>query len=296
MRSPVGIRRVVVVVLDGLRPDTIEGYGLANLQRLSAGGAWTRQARTVAPSVTAAAMASLLTGVTPSRHGVRSDRFHIPRAATTLSPVPRVLAASHYPTAAFLAEIPSLFKGIAGRIANQLGVVDTRFSGTNAETILRSARHTLAVQRRGLIVLHWPDADRAGHDHGWLSAPYEAAARSMDKALGVLAALTEVPRDAGTLLVALSDHGGGGATPKDHDSDAPLDRTIFITLPGGSVSPGRLLGPTSILDVPPTILWSLGVAPPANYDGVPLVAAFRHGPEPRPRLELKPEPEQTVAA
>lgn len=296
MRSPVGIRRVVVVVLDGLRPDAIEGCGLHNLQRLSAGGAWTRQARTVAPSVTAAAMASLLTGVSPGRHGVRSDRFHIPRAATSLSPVPRVLATSHYPTAAFLAEIPTVFRGIAGRIANQLGIVDARFIGQDAATIVRSARHALSVQRRGLIVMHWPDADRAGHDHGWMSQPYESAARAMDSALGVLAALTEVPRDAGTLLVALSDHGGGGTTANDHDSDHPLDRTIFITMAGGSIKPGPLPEPTSLLDVPPTILWSLGITPPASYDGVPLVAAFRTEPEPRPRAERNPELEQTAAA
>lgn len=292
MRSPIGIRRVILVVLDGLRPDAIEHYGLPNLKRLSAGGAWTRQARTVAPSVTAAAMASLLTGVGPGRHGIRSDRFHIPRASTTLSPVPRVLAASHYPTAAFLAEIPVVFKGIAGGIANQLGIVDTRFIGQDSGSILRAARHTLSLQRRGLIIIHWPDADRAGHEHGWMSGPYEAAARSMDAALGLLTALTEVPRDPGTLLIALSDHGGGGATPKDHDSDHPLDRGIFITIAGGNVKPGPLAEPTSILDVPPTILWSLGVAPPANYDGAPLVAAFRTEPGPRP----EPRREQTVAA
>jgi arylsulfatase A-like enzyme len=144
--------------------------------------------------------------------------------------------------------------------------------------------------------MHWPDADRAGHANGWMSGEYEAAARKMDGALGLLTALTEVPRDPGTLLIALSDHGGGGATQNDHDSDHPLDRTIFITIAGGNVRPGPLPDPTSILDVPATILWSLGVAPPANYDGAPLVAAFRHEPEPRPRLERKLEPEQTVAA
>ena len=85
------ISRVVVVVLDGLRPDAIDVFQLHHLRRLMQLGASTLCATTVAPSVTAAAMTSLLTGVHPDTHGLRSDRFHIPRSRETLFPLPRVL-------------------------------------------------------------------------------------------------------------------------------------------------------------------------------------------------------------
>ena len=296
LRSPVGVRRVVVVVLDGLRPDAIDEYQLPHLTRLAAGGAWARHATTVAPSVTAAAMASLLTGVAPGVHGVRSDRFHIPKASGKLSPVPKVLAESQYPTAAFLAEVPSLFRGIASRIANQIGIADTRFIGDCSTFILRSARHAISLQRRGLILLHFPDADRAGHQSDWMSPAYREAARTMDSATGLLAALLEVPRDPGTLLIALSDHGGGGAKPNDHDSDHPLDRRIFITIAGRSVRAGPIEAPASILDIPATILWSLGVRVPADYAGSPLTAAFGAIREPEP-APAEPAPQgESVAA
>src|SRR5262245_59062217 len=79
MASPVGIERVVLVVLDGLRPDTIDVCGLENWKRLAARGASTLAGTTVGPSVTAAAMASLLTGVAPETHGLKSDKLPLPR-------------------------------------------------------------------------------------------------------------------------------------------------------------------------------------------------------------------------
>jgi len=279
MASPVGVRRVVMVVLDGLRPDAIDTFSLNTLKRLRAGGASTMRGVTVGPSVTAAAMASLLTGVPPLRHGIRSDRFHIPRAAGKLSPLPRVLADAAFPSSGFMAAVPPIFRGVASRIAAQLGISDSRFFGQDAPAILQSARDALATQRRGLILLHWPDADRAGHAHGWMSKEYGEAAVKMDTTLCLLMALAEIPRDRGTLLVVLSDHGGGGVDPRNHDSEHPLDRRILISMIGGGVQPG-VLHDASILDVPATVLWALGVPAPAEYAGAPLRSAFTPRGEP----------------
>lgn len=181
-----------------------------------------------------------------------------------------------------MASVPPLFRGVAARIAAQLGISESRFTGEDAPAILQSARHALASQRRGLILLHWPDGDRAGHEHGWMSDAYGVAAVRMDTTLCLLMALAEIPRDRGTLLVVLSDHGGGGVDPRDHDSEHPLDRRILISMIGGGVQPGVLADGASILDVPPTILWALGVPAPTDYAGSPLHSAFSRQPEPEP--------------
>jgi arylsulfatase A-like enzyme len=283
MRSPFGIRRVVLVVLDGLRPDAIDQFDLHQLRRLRDAGASTMDATTVSPSITVAAMTSLLTGVAPGQHGLTSDRFHIPRAADGLSPLPRVLREANYPTSSFIGEIPLVFRGVASRIARQLGVTESRFAGRDAPGILLAARNTLATQRRGLIVMHWPDADRAGHAHGWMSREYGDAAQRMDATLGLLIVLSNIARDPGTMLVLLSDHGGGGVVPNNHESDHPLDRRIWITVFGLRVVPCDL-GPASLLDVPATILWTLGVHRPSSYAGRALCAAFEPEREPEPAI------------
>lgn len=272
------VRRVVLVVLDGLRPDAIPRYGLRHLTALAQSGASTMFARTVSPSVTACAMASLLTGAAPERHGLQSDRFHIPRPRGTLDPLPRVLARHAMPSSAFLARMPFPFSGIAHRIAAHVGVSHARFSGETCEDILLAARTTLREQRRGLLLLHWPDGDRAGHAAGWMSAAYEDAVCRMDGALGALVSAVGIG-DPSTLLIALADHGGGGARPDHHDSEHPLDRTIPIILAGGSVRPGDIAPGASLLDVPPTICWALGIPQPQSFAGFPLSARLTASPQ-----------------
>ncbi len=267
------VRRVIVVVLDGLRPDAIPRFGLHHAAALARRGTSTMLGRTVSPSVTAAAMASLLTGATPERHGLQDTRFHIPRPSGPLHPLPRLLAEHSYPSSAFLARMPLLLTGIAQRIAAHAGVSQARFSGIGAADILTAATATLRDQRRGLILLHWPDGDAAGHEHGWMSDGYAAAARGMDRELGRLVSMVDL-EDPATLLIALADHGGGGARVDHHDSAHPLDTTIPIMLAGGAVRRGDLGAGSSLLDVPATVCWALGIPQPESYAGRPLMHAI----------------------
>lgn len=267
------VRRVVLVVLDGLRPDAIPRFGLPHLSALAARSAFTMRARTVQPSVTACALASLLTGAAPERHGLQSDRFHLPRRSGPLHPLPQLLAEHQLPTSAHLAAMPLLFSGIAHRIAARLGITHARFRGKGCAEIHAGARSVLREQRRGLIFQHWPDADRAGHAHGWMSESYASAARAMDTTLGTLVADVDLD-DPATLLIALADHGGGGAVPDHHDSVHPLDTTIPLFLAGGAVRRGELPTGMSLLDVPATVCWALGVPLPESYAGRPLTMAL----------------------
>jgi len=268
------VRRVVLVVLDGLRPDAIPRFGLTNISALARSGASTMFGRTVTPSVTACAMASLLTGAAPERHGLQSERFHIPRARGRIDHLPRLLAARGLPTSAYLRTMPMLFSTIAHRIAAHVGVEHSRFRGEDCSAILDQARVALAQQSDGLILMHWPDADKVGHADGWMSDGYAAATRRLDAATGELARCIDL-RDPRTLVVALADHGGGGAVPDHHNSDHPLDTTIPIILAGGAVRGGELPMGTSLLDVPATICWALGVPRPDSFGGRALTSCFR---------------------
>jgi hypothetical protein len=266
------VERVVVVVLDGLRSDAIDQCGLRHMQALVRLGASTLAGRTVAPSVTACAMTSLLTGAHPERHGMQSDRFCVPRPSGSIDPIPQVLARHGVASAAHMAQLPWLFRGLGRKIVQMVGVGEAGFHGHSCVDILRGALPGLRARRHGFTLLHWPDADRAGHQHGWMSAAYAAAARRMDQSLGELVAQLDPFRDPSTLLIALADHGGGGVDPKHHNSAHPLDRTIPIVFAGAGVAPGQLAAPVSLLDVPATALWALGVERPESYAGRPVTA------------------------
>jgi arylsulfatase A-like enzyme len=263
------VKRAIVVVLDGLRPDTITLHGLENVLRLARNGASTFEGTTVNPSVTAAAMASLLTGADPQRHGLRSDKFHMPRPNGTIHPVPRELARRGLPSSAFMAHVPWLMRPVASQLARALGFGSFRFRGGGAFEVLGTARNQLRSQETGLILLHWPDVDRAGHAFGWMSPQYIEAARVLDAALGLLMRVVDL-NDPGTLLVALADHGGGGRQLRHHNSDHALDTTIPIIFAGAGVRPGALPAGTRLVDVPATILAALGAPTPESYAGVSL--------------------------
>lgn len=293
IRSP-RVSRVIVVVLDGLRADAIPLLALANLTRLARDGASSMSAQTVSPSVTAAAMGSLLTGVRPLDHGLSSDRFRVPRPRVALDPLPRVLASRGIPSHAFLAGLPFGYGAIASRLAQMVGITRATFRGAGAIEILAAAHQTLARESRGLFVLHWPDGDRAGHAHGWLSREYVAAVRRMDEALGVLDCVTRASQDPETLLIAMADHGGGGAVYRNHDSAHPHDRTIPLVLAGGRVVSGELAPCTSLLDVPATVAWAMGAPVPAGYAGRAMVEAFV--PSDVPQQDVAPAPAEGGAA
>lgn len=274
MNRPFDVRRVVLVVLDGLRPDAIDAFDLTHIRRLAASGASTETGRTVTPSITAAAMTTLLTGLTPARHGIVSERFHVPRVRGSLDPLPRVLAAAGYPTEAFVGALPALYRGLASRIGRYLGIDRVQCAGVGAQEILAEATAALTTRRRGLFVLHWPDADRAGHAHGWMSREYAAGARALDAATAALVKLLR-PDDDHTLLIALADHGGGGAITTDHESDHPADWTIPIMFSGCGVRAGDLCGPATLVDIPATVLSVLGISIPAGYEGQPILRTRR---------------------
>jgi arylsulfatase A-like enzyme len=106
----------------------------------------------------------------------------------------------------------------------------------------------------------------------------------MDDALGELAERTHMACDPHTLTILCADHGGGGMEAREHNSLHPLDQRIPIVLLGGAVRAASLTMPCSLLDVPATTCWALGITPPSTYSGRPLLQAFG-GPDER-RLAL----------
>ena len=271
-RTPIA-RRVIVLVLDGLRADLVGDPRFPNLIALRDASAHTLDAITVLPSVTAAAMTSLLSGVAPADHGVDSDRFRVPDPARGLRAVPQVVADAGLPTLGVVRQVPWLIRPLVRRIVATLGLATARFASANAHSLLSAALPALRTQRDGFMIIHWPDCDAIGHRDGWMSPAYLAAVGRMDHALGMLRDELTSTRD-DTLLIALADHGGGGRVPTHHDSAHPLDCTIPIFLDGAGVLPQELGSGHSLLDVPATVLWALGLAVPAQYAGTPIMVAF----------------------
>ncbi len=77
---------VMVLVIDGLRPDFVTPELMPSLHRLKTEGVWYANAHSVFPTVTRVNAASISTGLLPSRHGIVSNAVFLPEySAAVLS-------------------------------------------------------------------------------------------------------------------------------------------------------------------------------------------------------------------
>ncbi len=265
---------VVLVSVDGLRPDAIGTFETPTLQRLMREGAYTLTASTITPSKTLPSHTSMLTGLPPDRHGVLWN--DVLSADADLIEVPTVfgVARSHgYRTAAFFSK--PKFQPL-----QQPGSLDYSqapggwWGGWSQSRTLDDVEEHLAVARPNLLFVHFGDADRAGHSSGWMSRPYGNAVRRVDEAIARLLEVADAAFGSGNYTVIVTaDHGGHGF---DHGSDDPRDVLIPWIAWGRSVKVGPLRDvAVQTMDTASTVLWLLGIAEPADWAGTPILSAFR---------------------
>ncbi|HKI94177.1 MAG TPA: alkaline phosphatase family protein [Gemmatimonadales bacterium] len=264
------MRRVMVILIDGLRPDVAPTGMMPSLAALSRDYARATNARTVRPSATVAALASFATGVGPAAHGLVEPGLRFLRRLGRLTPLASALRARDIPTIAVANDLGRPTRPIAATLAAFAGVQRLVSGGFDAASVAASARSVWEEVEDGFVFVYFNACDRAGHRYGWMSRPYLDAAAQVDAAL---ATLTGVARNG--LLLVTADHGGGGVRRDDHDEPHPMNDWVPLTVAGPRVRRRAVLAaPISLLDLPPTILWYFGAPIPPSYEGRILREAF----------------------
>jgi len=264
------MRRVVIVLADGLRPDAISPSVMPSLDAL--GGAFTLalHARTVRPSATVPALASLATGVAPRTHRLVEPGLSFLPGLGALRPVARELARGGVATHVVSGDLGPTCLPVAWALASAAGAARLVGSGHRAREIARTAHRLLGAREERLLFVYLPDCDQAGHAHGWMSGRYLEAAAEVDAAIGALATWTDE-----AVFIVTADHGGGGVRTTEHDEPHPLNDGIPLIIAGPGVTRRhQLTRPASLLDVPATVLWWFGLDVPECYEGRPLAEAF----------------------
>jgi len=272
------VRRLVIVLADGLRPDAVSSSVMPSLDALGRVYTLARRARTVRPSATVAALASLATGVGPDTHRLIEPGLEFLPRLRTIRPVSRVLARAGIPTDIVTADLGPAALPVAWALASTAGVRRLMAKGSRAWETAAAAHRLLSQRQDGLLFVYLPDCDRAGHAHGWMSEQYLEAAAQVDAGVGLLSGWTD---DA--VFIITADHGGGGVTANEHDQPHSVNDHIPLIVAGPGVTRRhQLTRAISLLDIPATVLWWFGVPVPGEYEGRPLVEAFAHVSRPVP--------------
>ncbi len=273
--TPVGpdtarTRHVIVVSIDGLRPDAIAAFDLQTLQHLLETGSYTLNAQTILPSKTLPSHTSMITGRTPEDHGITFNTL-TEEEVVGVPTMFELARAAGLTTAAFYSKAKF-------RHLDRPDSYDHRqapsFNSDNwmATRTVPAAIQYLRHRRPNLIFVHIGETDYAGHGAGWMGFFYGLAARRADGGVAsLIEAADETYGPGNYTLIVTADHGGHG---RDHGTDALEDTTIpWIVYGRGVATEGRPEG-VRTMDTAATVLWLLGVPVPASFEGAPVLAAF----------------------
>lgn len=272
--------KVLLIGIDGVRPDVLAAVETPNLDRLAAGGFYTSTTTTTTPSVSGPSWSSMLTGVWPEKHGVSSNDFTAPRYDAYPDFLTRIEDARPELTTAAVVDWLPLMELAEGRalvgpdvdLREALDGYEVGWIEGDARSVELAVRHLRDSDPDALFV-YLGNPDETSHEHGSIGAEYRGAIAAADAQVGRLVEAVEARPDHAAedwLILVSTDHGrrvDGG-----HGGDSPEEMTTFILAAGPSVSREPARRPTFIVDVAATTLAHLGIEldPSWDLDGRPV--------------------------
>ncbi|MEZ5169837.1 MAG: alkaline phosphatase family protein [Acidimicrobiia bacterium] len=199
---------VVLLVLDGLGTHSLDAHGsmlptLAGMQR--------SDLTTVVPSTTSSALTSIVTGLTPSQHGVTGFRMRVDRRVLNVlrwryedgHPPPDPYEIQRH--AGFLGRpVPVVTKReFRGSGFSEAHLRGSRFFGWSATSTLVERCRELVEDGEKLVYAYYPGVDTVAHEFGLLDGYFTRELAATDRLVGEL--LSALPAHAAVAVTA--DHG-----------------------------------------------------------------------------------------
>ena len=254
--------KVILISIDGMRPDGLKQCGNPYLDELMKIGSYTFDAKTVFPSVTLPCHMSLFHSVPPERHGISTNLYMPPvRPIDGLFEIVKNAGGQcsmHYGWEP-LRDIsrPLSLKASEYICARAYDDTDTKLTD--------SAIRNIKNNNPDFVFLYMVETDeKGGHDNGWMSDTYfDIIKTAIDNVKRVI----EEAGDNYTVIIT-ADHGGH---ERSHGTDMPEDMTIPMFFVGKEFTPGKELRGVSILDIAPTVADIMKLSVPSEWEGKSLL-------------------------
>ncbi|MHB1037530.1 MAG: alkaline phosphatase family protein [Pirellulales bacterium] len=253
-------KKVLIVSIDGCRPDALQLADTPNLDALIGAGAvsYTSESSHTATH-SGPNYSSMLTGVDTNKHGVTTNEFTGSHFDLWPSLFHRLEAAQPSLYTASYVQWGPINTGIGiDHVADAYGAGADSWVATQAANLLKTGNpDVLFVEVEGV--------DQEGHASGFspTNPKYVSAIHTADANVGtVLAALEARPgyidRSEDWLLLTTTDHGGSGTAHEPSGGAATW--TTFTIVDARTVEPGRDLGSPRVYDIGVTALDHMGLA------------------------------------
>ena len=263
---------VLVIGIDGLRPDAMRQAKTPNIDALIQNGAVSFQCQILGEryrkndTVTAPGWSSILTGVWADKHGVQANSFKVKHFDTYPHFFARIK--SQIPslkTASFL-DLPQTNKCVVAQADFQYGYEESTAARTRAEKdalIATEASRLLATNDCQAVFVYFGNCDGVGHKWGFHpSVPqYRDVIHQTDRYIGqLLSAVNARPshEKENWLILLTADHGGKGRG-HSRGQNVPEILTVPFIVSGATAKRGALDDKIYIVDIATTALTHLGV-------------------------------------
>lgn len=273
---PPTTRRVLIISIDGGRPDLLLRADAPRFRALLDESAYTMWARTTAMAITLPSHVSMLTGVSPNQHQIFWNG-DLPFSQPVYPAVPSLFdlaVKAGYRTA--LVSGKAKFSHL-----DRPGSIDFKWippkDGVADSDVAANAVRILREHRPEVMFVHFPGTDNVGHGKGWGTPEQMAKFAEVDRHLGtILDTLKELGLDGATTLIISADHGGMGRV---HGPDDTRARIIPWVVRGPDVRRGYDLTRARDLEIRTedtfaTAAWLLKLPLAPNLEGKPVLPAF----------------------
>ena len=257
-------KRVVIILLDGLREDTATTATLMpELDRLRTQGASARMTSRP-PSYSEPGYATILTGAWPDING--GPAFNL-----EYEDIPAITQETIFTTAKGVGLKTAIsayywFDKLIPQDQVDLAFYTPRDDREGDRQVVEAALPWLNDESINLLLVHIDQIDYAGHyEGGVMSSGWEKAARRSDILLEELVAGIDLST---TTLLIFSDHGQIDQGGHGGDDLVTLQEPFVAT--GVGILPG-VYDPIQMVDLAPTIAILLGTSLPSSAEGRPLV-------------------------
>ena len=254
--------KVILISIDGMRPDGLKACGNPYLSELEKKCAYTYNASSMKPSVTFPCHFSMTHSVTPERHGILTNTY-IPQVRPVTGIFEKIKAAGG---------VSSMFYGweplrdIVSPGTLRFATYINAYMKESSDTVLTDeAIRNIEENHPDFVFLYMVETDeKGGHDNGWMSEEYlRRISIAIDNVKRVFDKFGEEYS-----IIIMADHGGHD---RSHGSELPEDMIIPLFFYGKDFAAGEITRELSLLDIAPTIADIMGVEPEREWEGSSVV-------------------------
>ena len=256
-------KKVLLISIDGMRPDGLKQCGNPYLSELEKSCAYTYSGHSVKPSVTFPCHFSMTHSVTPERHGILTNTY-VPQ----VRPVKGIFEAvkdARGVSAMFYGWEP--LRDIAKPGALMFSTYINAYMVESSDTVLTDECEKILTEHKpDFVFLYMVETDeKGGHDNGWMSDEY---LRRISTAIDNVKRMIERFGDEYRVII-MADHGGH---ERSHGTELPEDMTVPFFFRGPEFNVGEIENrEVSLLDIAPTIAALLGIPFEPEWEGISLI-------------------------